>query len=121
MSNNPDRRTDRSVENGMLSRRDLLQSAGWVLAAAAVGPAPVAAQTGGKGEQVVGPRRAARDRRCLGRARACSTRCASGWGLPGSKNACEQGECGSCSVYLDGTLGLLLPRARGVRRRAARS
>jgi carbon-monoxide dehydrogenase small subunit len=23
-------------------------------------------------------------------------------GLPGSKNACEQGECGSCSVYLDG-------------------
>jgi carbon-monoxide dehydrogenase small subunit len=25
-------------------------------------------------------------------------------GLPGSKNACEQGECGSCSVYLGGTL-----------------
>ena len=25
-------------------------------------------------------------------------------GLPGSKNACEQGECGSCSVYLDGAL-----------------
>ena len=24
--------------------------------------------------------------------------------LPGSKNACEQGECGSCSVYLDGVL-----------------
>ena len=23
-------------------------------------------------------------------------------GLPGSKNACEQGECGSCAVYLDG-------------------
>jgi carbon-monoxide dehydrogenase small subunit len=23
-------------------------------------------------------------------------------GLPGSKNACEQGECGSCSVLLDG-------------------
>jgi carbon-monoxide dehydrogenase small subunit len=25
-------------------------------------------------------------------------------GLPGSKNACEQGECGSCSIYLDGEL-----------------
>ena len=26
------------------------------------------------------------------------------FGLYGSKNACEQGECGSCSVYLDGEL-----------------
>jgi carbon-monoxide dehydrogenase small subunit len=25
-------------------------------------------------------------------------------GLPGAKNACEQGECGSCSVYVDGAL-----------------
>ena len=25
-------------------------------------------------------------------------------GLPGTKNACEKGECGSCTVYLDGTL-----------------
>jgi len=25
-------------------------------------------------------------------------------GLPGSKNACEQGECGSCSVLFDGKL-----------------
>jgi carbon-monoxide dehydrogenase small subunit len=24
--------------------------------------------------------------------------------LPGAKGACEQGECGSCSVYLDGVL-----------------
>lgn len=26
------------------------------------------------------------------------------FGLPGSKNACDQGECGSCSVLLDGAL-----------------
>jgi carbon-monoxide dehydrogenase small subunit len=25
-------------------------------------------------------------------------------GLPGAKNACEQGECGACSVYVDGQL-----------------
>lgn len=25
-------------------------------------------------------------------------------GLMGTKNACEQGECGSCTVYLDGTV-----------------
>jgi carbon-monoxide dehydrogenase small subunit len=25
-------------------------------------------------------------------------------GLAGTKNACEQGECGSCSVYVDGAL-----------------
>jgi carbon-monoxide dehydrogenase small subunit len=25
-------------------------------------------------------------------------------GLPGAKNACEQGECGSCSIVLDGRL-----------------
>ena len=27
-----------------------------------------------------------------------------GIGLRGTKNACEQGECGACSVYLDGVL-----------------
>ena len=27
-----------------------------------------------------------------------------GFGLPGAKGACEQGECGSCSVLLDGVL-----------------
>jgi aerobic carbon-monoxide dehydrogenase small subunit len=27
-----------------------------------------------------------------------------GFGLPGTKNACEQGECGSCSILLDGEL-----------------
>jgi carbon-monoxide dehydrogenase small subunit len=26
------------------------------------------------------------------------------FGLPGAKNACEQGECGSCSVLVDGVL-----------------
>jgi carbon-monoxide dehydrogenase small subunit len=34
-------------------------------------------------------------------------------GLPGTKNACEQGECGSCSVYLDGDVvcACLVPAA----------
>jgi carbon-monoxide dehydrogenase small subunit len=34
--------------------------------------------------------------------------------LPGSKNACEQGECGSCSVWLDGDVvcACLVPAAQ---------
>jgi len=27
-------------------------------------------------------------------------------GLPGSKGACEQGECGSCTVYVDNAFAL---------------
>ena len=34
-------------------------------------------------------------------------------GLPGSKNACEQGECGSCSVYLDRILVCACPVLAG--------
>ena len=34
-------------------------------------------------------------------------------GLPGSKNACEQGECGSCSVLLDGALVCSCPVLAG--------
>ena len=37
-------------------------------------------------------------------------------GLPGAKNACEQGECGSCSVLVDGVLGAA--RASCSRRRS---
>ena len=48
-------------------------------------------------------RRAARGRRAVG-GRVAAVRAARAAALPGSKNACEQGECGSCSVYLDGVL-----------------
>jgi carbon-monoxide dehydrogenase small subunit len=44
-------------------------------------------------------------------------------GLPGSKNACEQGECGSCTVYLDGEpvcACLVAPARRGPRGRHRR-
>ena len=41
-------------------------------------------------------------------------------GLPGSKNACEQGECGSCSVFLDDVLVCACLVAAG-QARAARS
>ena len=41
-------------------------------------------------------------------------------GLPGSKNACEQGECGSCTVYLDGepVCACLVAAGRSARARA---
>ena len=39
-----------------------------------------------------------------GWARACSTCCASGSACPAPRSGCEQGECGSCSVLVDGVL-----------------
>ena len=39
-----------------------------------------------------------------GSARACCTCCASGSACTAPKGACEQGECGSCSVLVDGEL-----------------
>jgi carbon-monoxide dehydrogenase small subunit len=46
-------------------------------------------------------------------------------GLPGSKNACEEGECGSCSVWLDDELVcsclVLAAQADGLRVRTVES
>jgi carbon-monoxide dehydrogenase small subunit len=50
---------------------------------------------------VNGVRRTARD---VGGAETLLTLLRERLGLPGTKAACEQGECGSCSVYLDGAL-----------------
>ena len=47
-----------------------------------------------------------------GWARACCTCCASGSACPAPKAGCEQGECGSCSVLVDGRCSCALPRAR---------
>ena len=67
---------------------------------------------GGMTDRARGQRRPARARR-LSRGRACSALLRDELGLPGSKNACEQGECGSCSVWLDGELvcACLVPAA----------
>ena len=40
-------------------------------------------------------------------------------GLSAAKGACEQGECGSCSVLVDGAAGVRVPRARRRRGRPA--
>ena len=47
------------------------------------------------------------ERRGAGRACGRARRCSCAARAPGTswyRNACEQGECGSCSVYMDGTL-----------------
>ena len=70
-------------------------------------------------DQPDGQRRAAARPRS-GRARACSSSLRERLGLPGSKNACEQGECGSCSVLLDGDARLRVSRPRRAGRRPPR-
>ena len=65
--------------------------------------------------------------RARARTRACSPPCAAPVGLTGSKEGCDDSECGACMMLLDGAAGelVLLPRApgrgpRGHHRRGAR-